>query len=187
MTTATETLRAYHGDPKLKAKVMRQVRTHRRLDQIIQGQYWDAEEKKGCAVGCLLHDPEGGHEQYEPEFGIPELLAHLEDGIFEALPVEVAKDWPVRFLNAIPVGADLSTVWPRYAIWLMTDPTWGMENTTDAEAWDARAAWDWAAWAAWDARDARDAWAGMRELRGMRWDAFVIASADKLVELLEAS
>ncbi|MFN2388029.1 MAG: hypothetical protein ABR575_00260 [Actinomycetota bacterium] len=33
--------------------------------------------------------------------------------------------WPEEFLRAIPVGADLSLVWPRFALWLLTDPEWG--------------------------------------------------------------
>lgn len=120
----TASLIAYHGDKQLKARTLRKVREHRKADRIIQGLYWAKQDDgvfRGCAVGCLLEDPTGAHERYETEFGIPELLAHLEDGIFEALPPELAKDWPGRFMGAIRVGADLSRIWPQFAIWLMID------------------------------------------------------------------
>ena len=60
------------------------------------------------------------------ELGIPRLLARLEDGIFEGLPFEVAKEWPEKFLEAINVGADLSDVWPKFAVWLLTDKDHGV-------------------------------------------------------------
>jgi hypothetical protein len=237
----TSPLIAYHGDPALKETALEQLAMHKRLDQIVQGLYWTEENGgRGCAVGCLLHDPEGAHERYETEFGIPVQLAWLEDGIFEDLDVQVAKEWPLRFMGAIPVGADLTAVWPRFAIWLMTDPEWGLEHLAEADdvkqvcrmvadaytriadgdaltdeeaqqitdaardAWaaraarDARDAWDawaaraaraaWDAWAARDARDARDARAARaaRDARDAR-DAFVCASADELVRLLETA
>ena len=229
--STTTTLRAYHGKPELKADVMAQIAAHREADEIAQGNYYKRDGKLSVrAVGCLLHDPNGGHIRYETEFGIPVALAHLEDGLFESMPLDDAKDWPRRFMSAIEPGADLSGVWPRFAAWMMLDDKWGLVHITEAQdvkavcqrvgdvyvriasgetitdeeqraiteaardaraAWDARAAaraaWDawaardaaraaWAAWAAWAARDARDARA-----------AFVVASADKLIELLEQS
>lgn len=122
---STATLTAYHGDPGLKEQTLKKIRAHQQADQIIQGYYWEKGDDgvfRGCAVGCLLEDPDGGHERYETEFGIPVQLAWLEDGIFEWLPADVARGWPLRFMAAAPIGADLTSVWPRFAIWLMTDP-----------------------------------------------------------------
>jgi hypothetical protein len=222
---------AYHNNPELKAGIMEQIRAHRLADEIAQGAYYAANGTvKACAVGCVLHDPEGGHQRYESEFGIPAQLAYLEDGLFESMSPEAALAWPERFMGAIAPGADLSGVWPRFAIWLMVDEKWGVVGATDdaevqsicrrvaegyrraldsdplsdedaaALTWDARAAraaraiwaaraaraaWGaaWAIRAAWDARDARAAWAAWaaRDTR----DAFVTASADYLIELLE--
>src|SRR5581483_1084383 len=36
------------------------------------------------------------------------------------------KLWPTRFLKAIPVGADLSLVWPQFAVWLLIDEKHGV-------------------------------------------------------------
>ena len=42
------------------------------------------------------------------------MLAYLEDRIFQGLPEADAMAWPRRFSEAIPPGADLSMVGPRF-------------------------------------------------------------------------
>jgi hypothetical protein len=112
-------MNAYHNDPALKERTLEQMRAHQRADQIVQGHYWSNE--RGCAVGCLTHDPTGGHAKYPELWGIPEPLAYLEDTLFESLSVEESKGWPVRFLDAIPVGADLSRAWDKWQAWCLRD------------------------------------------------------------------
>ena len=116
------TLIAYHGKPEIKAKYIKRVQRHAKADQIIKGKYW--EDGKGCAVGCTVHSD--SHAAFEIELGIPRVLARLEDSIFEGLPNELAMTWPLRFLKAITPGADLSKVWPHFAVWLLTDETAGV-------------------------------------------------------------
>jgi hypothetical protein len=84
LMTITSSLRAWHGDPQVKARALAKVAAHRAADELVRGTYWDG--RRGSAVGCLLEDPEGGHARYETEFGIPRVLAWLEDRIFEGLP-----------------------------------------------------------------------------------------------------
>ena len=115
------TLVAYHNDPKLKRSVLKQLRAHAKADELIKGSYW--RDGKGCAVGCLLHDPSGGHARYEPEFGVPQMLARLEDAIFEGLPVARSKTWPVAFMGSIAPGVDLSRVGWQFLHWLLTNKT----------------------------------------------------------------
>jgi hypothetical protein len=81
------------------------------------------------------------HAEYELELGIPWNVTWLQDDIFETLPETVVPAFVLRFLEVIPVGADL-----------------GLEA-----GWDAKTAWSaWAnrgsntsannaqaAWAAW--------------------------------------
>ncbi len=121
----TTTLRAFHGKAAIKKKYLARVAAHRKADEIISGVYW--EEGRGCAVGCTLHS--GSHAAYETELGIPTVLARLEDRLFEGLfrqSPAVAKDWPERFLSAAKVGADLSMVWPKFALWLLVDKKLGV-------------------------------------------------------------
>ena len=108
-------LLAYHNDVKIKEKILNQLQEHYESDEIVQGIYW--ENGKGCAVGCTIHS--SNHKEYETKFGIPVQLAYLEDKIFEGLPNDLSKEWPIRFMSSINVGADLSKVWAKFVIWLL--------------------------------------------------------------------
>ena len=114
---------AFHGRQDVKDLYLARVRAHRAADQIVQAYgYWVRDgggEFRGCAVGCTLHSDE--HDAYETELGVPSVLAHLEDSIFEDLEPELALAWPEGFLESIPVGADLGMVWPQFAVWLLGD------------------------------------------------------------------
>ena len=105
-----------------KKTLLETLARHRVEDRIMQGwHYWRG--GRGCAVGCTLHEfapgEEGNHTLYEDLFGIPRELAHLEDAIFEGLDVESAGDWPERFVEAVPEGADLTDVADRIALWII--------------------------------------------------------------------
>lgn len=108
----SEKLLAFHCDPSIKEKYLKRVREHREADEIAQGQYW--RNGKGCAVGCTLHGDD--HSAYERELGIPIALAYLEDRLFELMPLRRSKLWPEEFLQAVPVGADLSGVVARFLV-----------------------------------------------------------------------
>jgi hypothetical protein len=170
-------MRAFHGNPAIKEKYLARVRAHRAADELIRGTGWDGH--RGCAVGCTLERYD--HNAYPDELGIPVELAYLEDKIFENLP-ENHLAWPEEFLSAIEPGADLSMVWPQFAVWLLgatrqhcdeaskaaTDTVValylrriGGDEPTQKEwaaASDAARAAAWAAWAASDAARAA-AWA----------------------------
>lgn len=119
-------LTAFHGKEEIKAQYVARLAAHAAADEIVHGIGW--EHGKGCAVGCTLH--QYNHAAYETELGIPRVLAHLEDRIFEGLGNGSAKAFPGRFLSAIPVGADLSLVWPRFAVWLLIDEEHGVVRHT---------------------------------------------------------
>jgi hypothetical protein len=116
MTPATPLI-AYHNDPAEKAAILAQLQAHRDADELVKGKYW--QNGKGCAVGCTIHGSD--HMLYESLFGIPVMLARLEDRIFEGLPNDRAKEWPIQFMSAIRPGADLSLVGWKFLHWLMTD------------------------------------------------------------------
>jgi hypothetical protein len=89
------------------------VKAHAEADRLIKGTGW--EDGKGCAIGCTLEAYQ--HDRYPVELGIPEVLAYVEDRIFEGLPNAQAMTWPQRFLEAIRPGADLENVHKRLIIW----------------------------------------------------------------------
>ena len=115
---------SFHGDIELKKQLLVNLGVHKELDHFMQGDYWLDYDQKGCAIGCTLVDfgeKPNDHSAYEPLFGIPRVLAKLEDGIFEGLSVEDSKWWPLAFAESVPVGKDLSLVWPKFAVWLLSD------------------------------------------------------------------
>jgi len=114
----TKKLLAFHGDKKIKAKYLRRLRAHIKAGALRHGIGWSCGE--GCAIGCTLENYD--HARYPIELGAQEELAHLEDAIFEHLDDAESKKWPVQFLSAITEGADLSLVWPRFALWMLSDP-----------------------------------------------------------------
>lgn len=113
---------SFHNDKSIKELYVNRVKLHQLADEIEQGFYW--ENGRGCAVGCTIHGED--HSSYERELGIPKVLSKIEDCIFENLPVEIAKLWPLKFLETINVGVDLSSVWPKFSIWLLTDEIYGV-------------------------------------------------------------
>ena len=127
-TLELKKLKAFHKKPELKKKMIVEVLKHQKQDQIIQGSYGHQNgEWKGCAVACSLRslaivkkqelvERYSDHKSYETELGIPESLAHLEDYLFENMPKEKAKKWPAEFIKAIPVGANLSLVAPKFIV-----------------------------------------------------------------------
>jgi hypothetical protein len=113
---------AFHGKQETKEFYLKRLNDHRLNDELIKGTYW--ENGRGCGIGCTVHS--GDHAAYEKQLGIPRVLARLEDGLFEALPNGEAMLWPERFLSAIQPGADLSLIWPRFAVWMLVDAKWGV-------------------------------------------------------------
>ena len=125
-------MKAYLSDPALKAFVVNELARHRKADLIIKGTYWT--EGKGCAVGCTLEAvakrngrwkdgiDHSDHNLYPSELGIPLQLAHLQDAIFEGLPGLDYLNWPLQFAQAIHPGVDLSDIWPKFVVALLSDP-----------------------------------------------------------------
>jgi hypothetical protein len=124
------TLLAYHNDRKIKSKYIRRVEAHRKADELVQGTGWESNGvTRGCAVGCIFNAYD--HTRGPKEIGVPEELIAIADTIHEGLPRSQAigsgpKDcWPRQFLGAIRPGADLSLVFPKLAVWCLTDAKWG--------------------------------------------------------------
>src|ERR1700757_2778572 len=122
MTTTTTT--TFHNNPAEKIALLERIGAHEVADAIAQGSYesWNGSARR-CAVGCSVRDldergdePSDWHARYEEVTGIPAWLAQLEDRVFEGLPSDVAKGWPRRFSEAVPVGVSLDGLADRLAI-----------------------------------------------------------------------
>lgn len=213
------TLIAYLGDEKLKEDFLKEISWHQEQDKIIKRTYGEGkgESFRGCAVGCSINSlnriqnktyKTDDHSVYEEALGIPETIAMLEDGIFENLPGELSREWPLRFSSAIAVGADLSQVSHKFIVWLLEDvEQYVTDDFPDVikairdvkELYIASlvsgepipgsaarsAAWSAARYAAWSAAWSAAESAAWSAARSAAWSEKYIQMADKLIELLE--
>ena len=172
-------MQAYHNDPAQKTAIIATLEDHAAHDRLVKGKYWEG--GKGCAVGCTIQS--SNHAEYEPRFGIPQMLARLEDTIFEGLPNADAMRWPVRFMSAIPVGADLSLVGWQFLHWLVGDT---LERYTDPKTRAAcQAALDIVGMRARGEPVSSDA--AYAAYAAYAADAADVSMSDKLCELLAAA
>ena len=107
----------FENDSSQKKIILEQLQTHYDADEIVKGHYWQA--GKGCAVGCILHS--SNHSEFEERFNIPEWFARLIDEIFEGLPNEEAKEFPINVWKAIPEGKNLDKVRWKFNSFLMDE------------------------------------------------------------------
>ncbi len=126
---------SYHGDEKIKERVLAQIQGHYAADEIIKGIYW--KNGKGCAVGCTIYCND--HHLYEDLFGIPTSLAYLKNSIFESLQYEMGKQWPLRFMSAVAVGKDLSLIPNQFLHWLLVDEKDGVIHLVPKDSAQANA------------------------------------------------
>lgn len=116
---------SFYGSHELKQHILDRIASHEAADTIAQSfAYWLVDEDgtwRGCAVGCSLMDLDSTWsidseypgdfvtlEVFEIVLGIPGGLVDVEEEIFEMLPRDLALTWPRRFIEALPVGVDLS-------------------------------------------------------------------------------
>lgn len=116
-------VRAYQGDPLIKANLLRLLHEDYEAGRIVQGHYWDG--SCGCLIGCATRRGAGQHERYADAIGVPYPLPLLFDRIFEGLPLDEARAFVLDLHEAIPVGADLSPVAPHLFVRLLSDPERG--------------------------------------------------------------
>lgn len=123
-------LLSFHGKQEVKDFYLARVKAHHAADEIVKGRYWEG--GKGCAVGCTVHS--SSHSDYEDLIGVPRIIARLQDKIFEGMSNDRAKEFPVRFLEDMPVGVDLNNVWRKFLSWLLIDENEGVIKHAKTEA-----------------------------------------------------
>ena len=173
------------------------VAEHIETDAVVQGMYWNEEARKGCFIGCLVHD--NRPEFIEERYGIPVMITRIAEAIFERLHADEAKQFFADFPAAINNdGKDLSRVgWQFLAqtlrdlpvvaadVQAVVDPVIaGLDRLAEGEQWpsaaSSAAAAAWAADAAAagaSAAAAAAAWAGV-------WAAAIRQQRDLLLRLI---
>ena len=123
---------SYHNDENLKKLIVCEMRKHKEQDQLVKDTYCREEcgKFKGCAVGCAIDSinialgkryRNSDHKVFEEELGIPEWLAHIQDLLFERLPIGDNSQFAVDFLESIPVGVNLESVKWKFCAFLMRE------------------------------------------------------------------
>jgi len=122
--------RAFYGDEALKKSVIDRVREHAAADRIRAfgntSPVFDAESGACSLIGAALHGID--LDRYEGTYGIPAHVALLEEFVHTFISEEVTAEdgstyyslrgatgeYPLQWLDAIPPGADLQSVTPRF-------------------------------------------------------------------------
>ena len=140
-------LQAWHNDVSLKTKMLQKAKEHREADEYSKGTYgrYEEGEFKACSVGCSVRDldPErniehlGDHEYLAEQLGVPLFITKIQDTIFERLSEGESMKWTERLFEAIPVGADLTSVMPRFLLSLMKRNIQNFDKEEDTEAYSA--------------------------------------------------
>ena len=63
--------------------------------------------------------------------GIPNDIAQIAQAIADGLPEDEAQQWQRQIHNAINPGANLSKTWNTFALWMFTDPAFGIIRFVD--------------------------------------------------------
>ncbi len=103
---------AYQSNPDLKLSCIHGMQQLIKANKLSQDQTWDV-------------------KAYANAIQTPMVLAELIKSIFIHLPQDHAFNWAIKHLEAIPVGKDLSEVWPNFRTWLIWDPKDGLINYID--------------------------------------------------------
>lgn len=118
MTELRTPWRAFPDPLRPQAFYLERVRQHREAGELVRGigYEWRGGHLLACAIGCTVESYD--HKLYPEFLGIPVVLAHLKDWLFQFLP-EGYLDWPERFLSAIAEGADLTDVFSAWSVRLL--------------------------------------------------------------------
>jgi hypothetical protein len=101
-------LRAFHGDESIKSEWIHLLETR---------------QEKGLIV--RRHGLDGIYGQpvdYVRNLVLPASFEPIELALFENLPDPAWERFPLLFLEAVPVGADLSRVTAKFMHWILTGP-----------------------------------------------------------------
>jgi len=95
-------LLSFHADNLVKTKYLKIALDQK--NQIIKGQEWTLNSWMRSEPTIYASE----HVYYEKDLGIPDWLVRIKYHILEGLKVERSRTWPIEFLQATPVGANLN-------------------------------------------------------------------------------
>jgi hypothetical protein len=127
-----ELMPAYHNDPARKANLIARLKAHAAAGDIQRARLaW--KNGKGSLVGCLIHDT--SFAVWQQQTGLPKALGCALDTIAVRFATpQLAAQFAVQWLQAIPVGCDLLAACHALLVWLLTDPEHGVIRDAAGDA-----------------------------------------------------
>lgn len=124
---------AFHGDAAIKERFLAPLLSHCETAEIF-AEY--GEDHITCPMRLTLQRESAKplYRFYETDLGIPEVLAHVEHEVYLGLHGTARAKFPYEFLNAIPVGAELTAVSHQLASWLLRNAMHGCKDAIVAKA-----------------------------------------------------
>lgn len=132
---AVKTYRAFYGDATLRDAVVERVKKRILADQIVTGlaPVYDEAASVCSLMGAAVQSDD--MERYEGTLSIPAHVARLEEVVHGFLSQEITDaegnksyvlreptlNYPLDWLKAIPLGADLQLVTPEFIRWFLLD------------------------------------------------------------------
>ena len=104
--TAPDILRAYHGNPAVKAACVKRFADHRAAGHVVQDVGFGS--LHGGFIGCVLDVDQP--EWLPIDVGWPAWFGELAEAIFGNLPLDEAVRFGSNILEAVPVGANLELI-----------------------------------------------------------------------------
>ncbi len=93
-------LLSYHGDPKIKQKVVSRMKAHIAADELKQGE--TGNNGKGCLVWCAIDIYD--HELFSEKLGVDLWIPKFLDRVFEGMTPNKAQQFSLRFFETLPEG-----------------------------------------------------------------------------------
>ena len=112
-------MKTFNRDKGLKKELVKQLKYHQKIDAFIQGE-WLTNVKaegngfKGCFYGCTMQTADEPRKKFSEKYNIPLWYCYLTETIFEGLPQEEAKSFPVESIQILDVGIDLNKVRSKF-------------------------------------------------------------------------
>jgi thioredoxin 1 len=135
LVSSKKKYRAFHGDASIRDNAVARLAKHIDASEVVSSPQplYDEAARRYSIIGATIHSE--NMAQYEAELGIPESVARLHEQIdsnfirttagADGQHVEMfapdSRDRPIRWLNDIPLGADLQNVSAHFLGWLLRD------------------------------------------------------------------
>lgn len=146
-----KTWSAFHGDAVLRQTVVERLRLHIQAGHIVGHSACDAEQGRYNLTSATVHSEDLA--EYERKLGIPAVLALIQESISNLFLQRASHDaqetrfafapyasnYPVEWLQSLPLGADLQNVPARFLSWMLLDLTDMQHPLTTAASAEAKA------------------------------------------------